>query len=398
MRAVSSPFDEIDTLLSEKEPAAAFDFLLDRYRAEENFPLVFETRLMKKRHELGLPLIPTEPLNNLDAETQRAYDEGSLDAAREVGGLFLAKGDLGRAWPYYRAVGEIAPIREAIEAAAPASNDSQNLDDVIQVAFHERVHPQKGFELILANHGTCRAITCFGQYPSPEGREESARLLIETLHSEIFANMKRVIKEKEGTAPDTESIPEIMKGRDWLFEGNSYYVDTSHVGSCIQFGPDLHDETSLRLLIELTEYGKRLSEMFQYAGEPPFENLYEDYGVYLRCLVGENVDEGVRYFREKVAGYHPDEIGSAPGQVVVKLLVRLGRFAEAIEAFDQFLTDADPAYLSCPNRIQLCQMGRRFDTLQESAKAKGDLLTFAAARLQAKDATGPTPSSQPESV
>lgn len=382
---MSTPFQEIEALLADEEPTAAFDYLLKRFRAEENFPLVFETRLMKKRHELGLPLIPTETLNGLDAETQRAYDEGSVEAAREVGGLFLAKGDLGRAWPYYRAVGEIAPIREAIEAVI-ASDGEKNLDDVIQVAFNEGVHPKKGFELILANHGTCRAITCFGQYPPAEGREESARLLIGTLHTEIIANMKRVIKEKDGAAPDTESLPEIMEDREWLFEGNCYYVDTSHVGSCIQFGPDLQDEATLRLLIELAEYGKRLSEMFQYAGEPPFENLYEDYGVYLRCLVGEDVDKGVRYFREKVASYHPDEIGSAPGQVVVKLLVRLGRFAEAIEAFDQFLTDADPTYLSCPNRIQLCQMGKRFDELQKSAEAKGDLLTFAAARLQARNA------------
>ncbi len=384
--SVSTPFQEIETLLAEREPAAAFDFLLERFRAEENFPLIFETRLMKKRHELGLPLIPTETLNGLDAETQRAYDDGSMEAAREVGGLFLAKGDLGRAWPYYRAVGEITPIRDAIEAV-PSSDGEGNLDDVIQVAFNEGVHPTKGFELILANHGTCRAITCFGQYPAVEGREESARLLITTLHSEIVANIKRVIKEKDGAAPETDSLPEIMEGREWLFEGNCYYVDTSHVGSCIQFGPDLHDEATLRLLIDLTEYGKRLSEMFQYAGEPPFETLYEDYGVYLRCLVGEDVDEGVRYFREKVASYHPDEIGSAPGQVVVKLLVRLGRFAEAIEAFDQFLTDADPTYLSCPNRIQLCQMGGQFDELRKSAEAKGDLLTFAAARLQANCST-----------
>ncbi len=379
---MSNPFQQFETLLADHEPAAVFDFLLERYRAEENFPLVFETHLMKKRHELGLPLIPTEPLNGLDVETQRAYDEGSIAAAREVGGLFLAKGDIGRAWPYYRAVGDIETIRKVIDEVPP----SDDLDDVIQVAFHERVHPRKGFELILSNHGTCRAITCFGQYPSVEGREESARLLIETLHTEIIDNMKRVIVRNEGEAPDTGSLPVLMQGRDWLFEGNSYYVDTSHVGSCIQFGPDLHDQKSLRLLIELTEYGKRLSELFQYPGEPPFEDIYQDYRVYLRCLVGEDVDEGIRYFREKIASYNPDDIGSAPGQVLVKLLVRLGRFDEAIRAFDDFLTDADPAYLSCPNRVQLCQMGKRFDELQKTAKATGDLLTFAAATLQSRSA------------
>ena len=79
---MNNPFQQFETLLAEREPAAVFDFLLERYRAEENFPLVFETHLMKKRHELGLPLIPTEPLNGLDVETQRAYDEGSIAAAR----------------------------------------------------------------------------------------------------------------------------------------------------------------------------------------------------------------------------------------------------------------------------------------------------------------------------
>ena len=375
---MSTAFQEVEKLLAEGEPAAAFDYLIERYRAEEKYALLFEARLMKKRHELGLPLIPTAPLNDLDPEVQRAYDDGSLEAAREVGGLFLEQGNIGRAWPYFRAAGESAPVREAIEQMPPAAAD---LDDVIQVAFNERVHPKKGFELILENHGICRAITCFGQYPSPEGRDESARLLVETLHGEVAENMKRVIERRDGAAPETNSIPELIDGREWLFEGNSYYVDTSHVGSCIQFGPELRDEATLRLLIELSEYGKHLAEMFQYHGEPPFEDIYEDYGIYLRCLVGEDVDAGVEHFRTKLENYPPDEIGSAPAQVLVKLLVRLERFDEAIEAFDRFLTDADPTYLSCPNRMQLCQMGGRFDELRRTAIEKGDLLTFAAAKL-----------------
>jgi tetratricopeptide (TPR) repeat protein len=375
-------FQEVEELLAGPEPAAAFDYLIEQYRAEEKYAVLFEARLMKKRHELGLPLIPTTTLTDIEPEVQRAYDDGSVEAAREVGELFLAQGNIGRAWPYFRAVGDSRPVREAIEQMPEAAE----LDDVIQVAFNEQVHPKKGFELILENHGICRAITCFGQYPSPEGREESARLLVETLHGEVARNMKRVIEQKEGKIPETESLPELIEGRDWLFEGNSYYVDTSHVGSCIQFGPELQDEATLRLLIELTEYGKGLSEMFQYQGEPPFEDIYEDNGMYLRCIVGDDIDAGVAHFRTKLENYHPDEIGSAPAQVLVKLLVRLGRFDEAIEAFDRFLTDADPTYLSCPNRIQLCQMGRRFDELGRAAEEKGDLLTFAAARMQEKGA------------
>jgi len=152
---MDAPFQEVEKLLAEREPAAAFDYLIERYRAEEKYALLFEARLMKKRHELGLPLIPTVPLDGLDPEVQRAYDDGSVEAAREVGELFLAQGNIGRAWPYFRAVGEPGPVRQAIEQMPPAAE----LDDVIQVAFNERVHPKKGFELILQNHGICRAIT-----------------------------------------------------------------------------------------------------------------------------------------------------------------------------------------------------------------------------------------------
>ena len=134
---------------------------------------------------------------------------------------------------------------------------------------HERVHPRKGFELILANHGTCRAITCFGQYPDPATREESAHLLVQTLHAELAGSLKRVIERQDGKAPESESLPELIAGRSWLFEGNSYYIDTSHVISVVQFGVELTKPETLQLIVELTEYGKHLSEMFQHPGGAP---------------------------------------------------------------------------------------------------------------------------------
>ena len=88
----------------------------------------------------------------------------------------------------------------------------------------------------------------------------------------MVENIKRVIERQEGKAPESNSIPELVSNRDWLFEGNSYYIDTSHVMSVVQFGVDLTNPDTLKLLVEITEYGKRLGEMFQYKGEPPFEN------------------------------------------------------------------------------------------------------------------------------
>ena len=109
-------------------------------------------------------------------ETRREYDKAFMDAAREVGGLFLASGNIQRAWPYFRAIGETAPVADAI-----AKFDStENIEPVIEIAFLERVNPYKGFQMILSNYGICRAITSFGQFPSREGRDDALRLLVRT--------------------------------------------------------------------------------------------------------------------------------------------------------------------------------------------------------------------------
>ena len=105
------------------KPAArtrAFDYLIEHFRKEKNQPTALpKARLMKARHELGLPLIPTEPLRDLPEETRNAYDEKSIEAAREAGDLFLAEGHIDRAWPYFRAVGDPKPVVNAIDRLEP---------------------------------------------------------------------------------------------------------------------------------------------------------------------------------------------------------------------------------------------------------------------------------------
>src|SRR5437016_1377840 len=210
-------FDLIDQALRTGGPQAGFDLLAQKALDDKNYPLLFEVRLLKKRHELGLPLIQVDDSAALAPETRREYDKAFIDAAREVGALFLADGNIQRAWPYFRAIGETAPVSAAIE-----NFDAQEgAEAVIEIAFMERVNPYKGFQLILSNYGICRAITSFGQFPSREGRDESLRLLVRTLHTELVESMKRVIERNEGQAPDTHNAPELMAGRDWLFEGNS---------------------------------------------------------------------------------------------------------------------------------------------------------------------------------
>src|SRR5207245_4263338 len=133
----------------------------------KEYGMLLEARLMKKRHDMGLPLIQTDSL------AQEEYQQAVVEAAREAGRLFLADGRIERAWPYFRAVSETQPVFEAIDKIEPA----ENLDNVISIAFQEGVHPRKGLELILAQHGMCRAITAFGMTAVQRDREACISML-----------------------------------------------------------------------------------------------------------------------------------------------------------------------------------------------------------------------------
>jgi hypothetical protein len=100
--------------------------LIEKFREEKKYPLVFEARLMKSRHALGLPLIQNERLEDLPEAKRVVHERDFMAAAREVGGLFLADGDIPRAWPYFRAIGDSAPVAAAIEKLQPQENRSRS--------------------------------------------------------------------------------------------------------------------------------------------------------------------------------------------------------------------------------------------------------------------------------
>jgi hypothetical protein len=170
-----------------------------------------------------------------------------------------------------------------------------------------------------------------------------------------------------------------MAGRDWLFESNSYYVDTSHLTSVIRFSLDLTDRETLCLACDLADYGTHLGSMFQERSDPPFDNFYVDHGVYLRALRGENVDGAIAHFGQKVEACDPAETGSAPAQILVGLLARLERYNEAIDVSLDRLSQVAPSELACPSVVQLCFLARDYSRLRTVARDRGDLLNYAAA-------------------
>jgi hypothetical protein len=364
-------FEDLDRLTASPNPAAALHHLTATLLESGEYGLAFEARLMSKRHELGLPLIQSDQITRDD------YQQAVMAIARDTGQLFLAAGNLARAWPYFRAIGETQPIEDAI-AALPNEGD---VEQVIGIAFQEGVHPLKGLELILANQGMCRAITAFGMTAVQKDREKCIALLARHLYNEIVPRMSETIQAHEGKAPETSNLLELMQGRDWLFGEWDYYVDTSHLLSVVPYGIELKDPEALACIHELCEYGKHLAPQFQSAGVPPFENQFEAYGHYIQALRGIDTETHLDYFRQQVATADPDVAGDAPGRTLTRLLIALGRPEEALSAVLDHVFEDAPWGQPVPTALQLCYQTGNFSKMQDLARERGDALSYIAAAI-----------------
>ena len=178
----------------------------------------------------------------------------------------------------------------------------------------------------------------------------------------------------------------MVADRDWLFAEGSYHIDTTHLASAVRFARMLEDEQQLRLALDLTEYGRRLSSQFQYEGEEPFPDHYPSHALYLQALLGENVDQAVDYFRQRAESLDVDEHGTVSIEVYIDLLARLGRFGEAIDATLSLLPRDRQTMGLAPSLLELSQRAGNFDRAIEHYQQQDNLLGYATCLLVSRDA------------
>lgn len=380
-------FDALDQLLRANGPAAALDRLVQQLADAGEFRALLDALLLKARHELNIPLIQVGTLSELPEPARSQYEERYVEAIRSVGQRLLETGDVVGAWPYFRAIAEKEPVAAALEGFEPAEGD-ERLSSVVDVAFNQGAHPRRGFELILTHYGTCSAISAFEHLPPDDTtRVPCADRLVRHLHEQLTASLRADIARRGQPMPlEGTSIAGLLAGRDWLFADEAYHIDTSHLSATVRLALILTDPATIRQAIDLTDYGRRLSQRYQYEGDPPFEHVYEDHAVFLRALVGEDVDAAITHFRNKIAPADPDTplhpADSLPAQVLVRLLVRLERIEQAIDVGAEFLAEMPESALICPSVAQLCQRAGQPERLARIAREHGDLVGYAAAILQ----------------
>ena len=381
----SAIFDELERSFASEGGDAAVRRLCGRLRENKDYASLFYALLMRKRQQLGVSPIPTGPAADLPESTHAEYEEAIRQAGRQVGELYLQEGQLAQAWAYFRMLNEPETMRRVLDAYEP--KEDEDMQTLVQIAFYEGVHPRKGFDWILQRFGLCNAITTLSSQElahPPEDRQYCLQALVRALYAELRERLAAEIERHDGKLPSETSIRELMAGRDWLFGDDCYHIDLSHLSSVVQMSMHLTPCPELEMARELCEYGQRLSGRFVNPGDPPFADLYRAIGIYLAILAGDNVEEGLDYFRRQAEQADPETIGTYPAQVLVNLLLRLERPTEALAVARKYLAAADNRQMSCPSIVELCRKVGDYRTLAEVAREQSDPVHFLAGLLASK--------------
>jgi hypothetical protein len=366
-----------------RSPAEAVDSLIATLRDQGDYHKLFDALLLKRKSELGLSLNRPSSLNDVPEAQRKAVEETYVAAAREVGSLFLAKGDIPNAWTYFQVIREPQSVAAAIDKLPLAMESGEKLEELLHIALIQGVQPAKGVQMMLKAHGTCSTITALDQSLqnlSPEQRQATSKIMVHSLYDDLTASVRRDVERRIALLPPNASLRELTGGRESLFEGGNYHIDVSHLHSVVRFARSIEPPAEeLDLALQMAEYGQKLVSQLQYGGEPPFDDFYPAHVAFFRALLDKDRESAIQYFRDKLEGETDERDKPICAYVLADLLTRIGRLSEAVDVAAQWLTRlGDEVRFSFAD---LCLRANRQDALLQSAKDNGDLVSYTAALL-----------------
>ena len=372
-------FETLKTELAAHGPDAVLRRVVEQLRGEKKYHELFEALKMQVRRKLGMPLASAEGSDGLSEAKRNELEEGLIAACREVGTLLMKEGKVREGWMYLRPVGDKA---EAAKLLAEVKPSEENTEEIIEVTLHEGVDIARGFGLVLESYGTCSSITTYDSSVARRPRKEqepAARLLLHRLHADLVGSVKVDIARQEGSQPKETTLKELVADREWLFQENSYHIDTTHLASTTRIARNCSDPADLRLALDLTEYGRKLSAQFQYQGDEPFAETYPSHSLYFQALLGQNVDEALAYFKNKAELLDPQYHTMIPSETYVDLLARLGHYKEAVAAAIALSKPGVQPVGIAPSLLELAEKAGDYSAVLEYCKGRGDTLGYAAA-------------------
>jgi hypothetical protein len=362
-------------------PVATVDQLITYLEQQHRYHELFEALKMRVRLDLGISAAQIDREERLGEEVELKLERGLIDACRRVGEGLLKQGRVREGWMYLRPVGDRQAAARLLSAIEP--ND-ENTDPLLEVLVHEGVDVGAGYALALRRLGTCNCITLFETAIAGRPRRDqqvAAGLLVEHVHRELLQNLRRDIAQRESQEPTGETAAELLASRTSLLRDGSYHLDTTHLASTIRFARVLDDPRQLRLALDLTSYGRHLHPQFQYPGEEPFLDLYPASAAFFRALLGEQVDAGVRYFAQKADAVDREQYGNIAIEVLIDLLSRCGRHAEALKEYARRLPVDARLMGIAPTLLELAYRMGDYTAMKEVCLQRDDLLGYAVALL-----------------
>ncbi len=392
MESTTQIFDELQRVTEQSGHAAVVERLITYLESQGRFHELFEALKMRLRLQLGLAPTQADRNEKLPEAVEMKLEHGLIDNCRRVGEGFLKQGKVREGWMYMRPVGD----REAAAAALRQIPDTDdNVDELLEVLLHEGVDVQRGYQLALDRLGTCNSITLFESALAARPRADqqvAASLLVRHVHGELLANVRRDIASREGKEPAETTVEELLRKRPELMRDGSYHLDTSHLASTVRFARVLENVDDLRMALDLTIYGRHLHPQFQYPGEEPFLDLYPSSAAFFRALLGQQVEVGIRYFTQKADVVDQTQNGAVAIEVLIDLLARCGRPAEALKAYEKRMPVEGRLIGIAPNMLELSARVGEYASMQEICRQRQDLLGFTAALLNnAPTAAAPKP-------
>ncbi len=381
-KAAQSIYTQLEQAVTAGQPELGIEQLIAYLRQQGQYHELFEALKMQMRMRIGLPAAQADRQEKFDEATELQLERGLLDACRVVGELFMQRGKIREGWMYLRPVGDREVAAAALASVEPTD---ANIDELLEVLLHEGVDVARGYRLVLERLGTCNSITMFESSLAARPRADqqvAAQLLVAHVHSELLENVRRDIAKREGSPPPENSLDELLRSRSDLLRDGAYHLDTSHIGSTVRFARVLDDPQHLRLALDLAYYGRRLHPQYQYPGEEPFLDLYPASVAFFQALVGEQVDAGIRYFTHKADSVDQQQFGTVAVEVLIDLLSRCGRHAEAMQVYARRIPVGARIIGIAPSLLQLSQRLGQFAPMLEICQQRNDLLGYAAAILQ----------------
>ncbi|HMO14745.1 MAG TPA: hypothetical protein PKD64_06695 [Pirellulaceae bacterium] len=380
-------FRQFEQLVAEENGQRALVCLAEYLFSQARFHELFEVRKLQLRLECGWPLRSGEIRRELQPREQLDYDAKLLEICREIGMALWHEGRLSEAWMYLQAIDDRGLLSRLLRAT---EINEDNADDLLGLAIQEGIDPTQGIEWLLTQRGTCNAITTYDSYYFAfdlETRRESAAILVRHLHAELRNNLLvhlRRLEVKLAFEPVAEAHPisQLLQWNANIFDQGMVHVDVSHLAAVVRLGRIVNDPAAIRDAVELCAYGKAIASDFRPTGDSPFVDLFEDSGLYYRALLGEEIEKGINFFRDRAEACQPAVDTTAPIEWYLYFLQQLGRRELAIDETIRLLPNATPQMNIAPTLHELSETRADWEKAQRCFARHQRLLDFSICVLE----------------